>query len=135
MQIMGVDLNAGMILFPLLFYTMILNFPFLFIMHLLMPKKVLQKYFKPPHFSETEIAFFTGPPYCMVRTVMFMGVFSYPHKGEVRKMTEAYLMVPLWYRKLSKFYVVSLVVGAGAVFFVAFLAGVYYTYMGKMDWT
>ena len=86
------------------------------VMHFLMPKKILEKYFKPPYFRELECALFTGIPYSPIRTVMFMGVFAFPGMGKKRKLTEAYKMAPRWYRIASKIIVIAIYVfGAGAI--------------------
>jgi hypothetical protein len=57
------------------------------VMHFLMPKRVLKKYFKPPFFRELECKLFTGIPYSPMRTVMFMTVLAFPGKGKKRKLT------------------------------------------------
>lgn len=41
------------------------------IMHFLMPKVLIEKYFKPPHFKSTECTMFSGFPFAIMRTIMF----------------------------------------------------------------
>ena len=109
MQIVDLVYYLGILLISLIIFTGFLSFPVLFIMYLLMPKKALEKYFKPPYFSEAEVVFFTGLPFFMIRTAMFMTAFAFPEKVNKRGLTEAYLMAPLWYRRISKLYLVSLI--------------------------
>jgi hypothetical protein len=78
------------------------------IMHLLMPKNVLDKYFRPPYFRQAECELFTGIPYSPIRTVMFMGVFAFPRWGKKRNLTDAYKMVPYWYRIVSRVIVLAI---------------------------
>ena len=84
------------------------------VMHFLMPRKALEKYFKPPYFRQGECELFTGIPYSPIRTVMFMTVFAFPGMGKKRKLTEAYKMAPTWYRIASKIIVISIIVFGGA---------------------
>jgi len=84
------------------------------VMHFLMPRKALEKYFKPPYFRQFECELFSGIPYSPIRTVMFMGVFAFPGMGKKRKLTEAYKMAPMWYRIASKILVIAIIVFGGA---------------------
>ena len=134
MQVMDLQHFFGYVFFLLFIFLIILNFPVALIMHLLMPRAVLEKYFKPPYFSEAEVAFFTGLPFCMLRTVMFMSVFGFPHRGKTRGLTQAYRMVPSWYRRLSKVYTILFVSTMAAIVPIGLGFGIYYTYTGQMEW-
>ena len=134
MQLISAEFNIGMVVFPLLIATGVLCFPVVFIMYLLMPKAVLKKYFKPPYFSETEVVFFTGLPFFMMRTVMFMGIFAFPERGKVRGLTEAYLMVPLWYRHLSKFCIVATISAVTPLITISVAGYLYLAYTGQIEW-
>lgn len=134
MQVMDLQHFFGYVFFLLFIFLIILNFPVALIMHLLMPRAVLEKYFKPPYFSEAEVAFFTGLPFCMIRTVMFMTIFGFPHRGKKRGLTQAYLMVPPWYQRLSKIYMISFVSAMAVVASIGLGFGIYYTYTGQMEW-
>ena len=134
MQLIDLVFYVGIVSVSLLIYAAFISFPVVFIMYLLMPKAVLKKYFKPPHFSETEVVFFTGLPFFMMRTVMFMGVFAFPERGKVRGLTEAYLMVPVWYRRISKFCTVSVIVSAALFIPTLIFICTYFTYTGEMEW-
>jgi len=84
------------------------------VMHFLMPKTVLDSYFKPPYFKLGECKLFTGFPYAPMRTIMLMRVLGFPHSGEKRGLTEAYKLVPSWYQMASKFII-------GSIFIIAVL--------------
>lgn len=134
MQLTDIMDYYGLVFFSLFLFSLVLNFPVLIAMHLLMPDEVLKRYFKPPYFNEAEVVLFTGLPYCMVRTVMFMGVFAFPHRGKKRRLTQAYVIAPLWYRWLSMFYVVALFVTMVSFVSVGFVGCIYFTYTGQMEW-
>ncbi|MFT6121793.1 MAG: hypothetical protein ACJASG_000311 [Oleiphilaceae bacterium] len=72
------------------------------VMHFLMPKAVLKKYFIPPYFKPGECVIFTGIPYAPIRTIMLMRVLGFPKTGKKRGLTEAYKLAPLWYQITSK---------------------------------
>lgn len=104
-------LNAAEIIFPVVMWLILAAwgiFVIILIMHFLMPSAVLEKYFKPPYFKETECSLFSGFPYAPIRTVMFMAVFAFPRRGEKRKLTEAHLLAPRWYKAASKLILISL---------------------------
>lgn len=86
------------------FSVFLLLIPFNIVMHFLMPKAVLDKYFKPPYFRPMEVEMFTGIPYAPMRTAMLMWVLAFPRFGKKRRLAEAYLLVPIWYRLLSKLF-------------------------------
>jgi len=62
--------------------AVMLSIVFIFIMHILMPKKVLKVYFKEPYFGPGEIAMFTGFPFGYMRTTMFMRILAFPASGK-----------------------------------------------------
>ena len=83
----------------------ILSLVFILIMHILMPKKVLKTYFKEPHFNAGEIAMFTGFPFGYMRTGMFMRALGFPASGKRRGVENAYKLAPVWYCKVSKYFI------------------------------
>lgn len=95
------------------------------VMHFLMPKQVLERYFKPPYFREIECRLFSGLPYAPIRTVMFMVVFAFPRRGKRRSLSEAFRLVPKWYRVVSAIVVVSYL--SIAVVIISVVLG-YYAY-------
>jgi|GEM_PF-1135990 len=104
---------------------------FVGIMHLLMPKAILDKYFKPPYFKAGECALFTGIPFSTIRTVMFMRVLSSPNSGKKRGMTEAYKLAPRWYIILSRIIVIYILGIMGSLLFVLFILGIYVMFYAK----
>lgn len=85
-----------------LFFGLFITYLFILIMHFLMPKVIIETYFKPPYFKPEECVFFTGIPYSPIRTVMLMRVLGFPKSGMARGLVEAYKLAPPWYRTMSK---------------------------------
>lgn len=75
-----------------------LEFPCILIMHFLMPKAVLERYWKTPHFKPGEIALFTNTIYAPMRTIMLMSAIAFPGLGRKRDIAGAYLLAPKIYR-------------------------------------
>ncbi|SDU32447.1 hypothetical protein [Halopseudomonas salegens] len=74
----------------------------MFVMSFFIPKAMFDKYFKEPYFSRTEIAVFSAFPLNFFRVAMFMRLAGWPSSGKRRGMTEAYLLAPIWFRRISK---------------------------------
>ncbi|SDU32476.1 hypothetical protein [Halopseudomonas salegens] len=72
------------------------------VMRLFLPKAMFEAYFKEPYFSHTEIAIFSAFPFTFFRVIMFMRLAGWPSSGKRRGMTEAYLLAPIWFRRISK---------------------------------
>ena len=108
------SLETGEILYLLLiglaFLELILVFPALLTMHFLMPKVILEKYFKPPYFRPMEVEMFTGIPYAPMRTVMLLWAMAYPTLGKKRGLTTAYMDAPQWYRFSGGILITSILV-------------------------
>ena len=107
-----------------LFAAQLIALALILLMQLLMPKAVLNQYFTPPYFKEAECLFFTGFPFAYIRTVMFMTVLAFPKRGTKRKLTEAYKLVPKWYRKASAIIIISTV--SLFILTLALLFGLYF---------
>ena len=90
----------------------------LVVSHFLMPKVVLEKYFKQPFFNSFELALFSGPPYSPIRTIILMVVTAFPSLGKKRGLTQLYLLVPYWYRLFSILIVLALLSSASLVVLV-----------------
>lgn len=90
------------ITFMLLILGVCLTIFVILVMHFLMPKTVIEEYFKPPYFRPAECAMFSGFPFAIMRTIMFMRVMGFPKSGERRSLTEVYKLVPHWYQIISK---------------------------------
>lgn len=88
-------LFAGLIAAGILLFFSIL------VMHFLMPKAVLERFWKQPHFRAAEIALFTSTIYAPMRTVMLMGAIAFPRWGKKRGVTDVRLFAPRWYRSAA----------------------------------
>jgi hypothetical protein len=96
--------------------------PYTLILHFFVPKALVEKYFRPPHFGEFERHLFTGIPYAPMRTIMFMWVIVYPRVGRKRKLTEMYKDVPRWFRIASKIGIYGVyIAGVGSMVVLALL--------------
>ncbi len=104
---------------------------FIVIMHLFIPKPVLDKYFKPPYFKAGECAFLTGILLGPIRTVMFMRVLGFPGSGKKRGMTEAYKLAPHWYVILSRIILIYFFGTFILYLFVIFIFGIDMTFYAK----
>jgi len=101
------------------------NLLLIFMMHVLMPRKVLETYFKEPHFSPTEITMFTGFPFGYMRTAMFMRALGFPASGKRRGVEDAYKLAPVWYCKASKYIVISVLTTLLLMILVGGTCGLY----------
>ncbi len=98
------------VIFLIVLFMMLLSLVLIFIMHILMPRKVLETYFKEPYFSATEITMFTGFPFGYIRTSMFMRVLGFPANGKRRGIENAYQLAPVWYCKASKYLTIFIII-------------------------
>lgn len=78
-----------------------------FLMYFFTPKKVVEKYFRPPYFSEAFVEFYSGFPLVLYRGIMFMRLAAYPNSGKKRNLTEVYKELPISYRNVSKFLLIG----------------------------
>ncbi len=114
------------IIFVTTLLCLMLSLVFVFIMHILMPKKVLKTYFKEPYFRPGEIAMFTGIPFGYMRTSMFMRILGFPASGRKRGVENAYKLAPVWYCKLSKYFLIffipniALLILVGVIIFIRY---------------
>ena len=90
-------------------------------LHFLMPKAVLERYWKEPHFRPAELVLFTKSLLAPIRTTMLMAAIAFPRLGSKRQLTEAHRLVPSWYRRASLVMVVW-TVSNGAVLLLAMVA-------------
>jgi len=91
-------------IFIIVMLALMLSLVFILIMHILMPKKVLTTYFKEPYFNAYEISLFTGFPFGYMRTIMFMRGLGFPASGKRRGVENAYKLAPVWYCKVSRYF-------------------------------
>lgn len=83
-----------------------------FLMYPLTPKTIVNKYFKPPYFSEAFVEFYSGFPSVLFRGAMFMRLAAFPNSGKKRNLTNIHKEFPNWYINLSKILLIA--------FFVSF---------------
>ena len=95
-------------------------------LHFLMPKQFLEKYFTSPFFQIWEINAFNIFPSTFMRTVMLTGVIAFPKLGKKRKLTDAHLDAPRWYKIFSKTYWIYFLT-LGGLFVISLFGLVAYT--------
>ncbi|MFL0797799.1 MAG: hypothetical protein K6L73_09975 [Cellvibrionaceae bacterium] len=100
MQVALVDMLFTLSL--ILFVCVCVVFVCFAIMHVLIPKPLLEAYFKEPYFKHGEKISFTGFPFGYIRTVMFMGLMGFPKSGRKRGLMEAYKLAPVWMCHFSR---------------------------------
>jgi hypothetical protein len=66
--------------------------------HFMMPKHVLTRYWKPPHFGPFRIAAFTGTVWAPVRTAMLIAAIAFPSVARRRHMVGIRNVIPQWLR-------------------------------------
>ncbi|NOX27568.1 MAG: hypothetical protein GXP21_05190 [Gammaproteobacteria bacterium] len=94
------------------------------IMHLTTTSRQLtRRYFKHPHFTPAELCIFRHFPISVLRTFMFMGLCTHPHRGKRRKMTDIRDHVPRWYSRASTIITLSFLVCAAAFVVSLFIMG------------
>lgn len=93
-----------------LFCGSIVSFLVVFVLHFLLPKSILNTYFKPPYFSRGEVNAFTGFPLAYMRTFMFLRLLAFPASGKKRGLTEVYKEAPRWMCRLAKWVLVLFVI-------------------------
>lgn len=76
----------------------VLLVPLTLVIHVLMPRQILDRYWQPPHFLPGEIALLTRSFYAPLRTVMFTWVIAFPRFGRKRQLEDAHLLAPTWFR-------------------------------------
>jgi len=123
MQIINMSLVFELMLFS--FYWLFLNFVIIFIVHFLMPKDILEIYFKKPYFKSSEIIAFTGFPFGYVRTLMFMRILGFPISGKKRGLEKAFEISPVWLCNLSKYVIFSFLVSFSLWLLLMAIAGVH----------
>ena len=71
-----------------LFCGSMVSFLLVSVLHFLLPKPILEVYFKPPYFSRGEVSAFTGFPLAYMRSFMFLRLLAFPASGKKRGLTE-----------------------------------------------
>ena len=105
------------------FAWLFLNFALIFIIHFLMPKRVLKTYFKEPYFKLAEITAFSGFPLGYMRTLMFMRLLGFPSSGKRRNLEKVCDIAPVWLCGLSKYVVISFLASFSLLLLIMAIAG------------
>ena len=107
------------------FYLMMINFLLIpiswFIISYIIPKSILKRYFKAPHFGSGELVLMAQFPGSLARGSIFVASCIMPSKGQRRQMTDVPDHAPKWYRVAAyiMFYVIFL--GFGGIWILLFL--------------
>lgn len=102
-----------------LFFSWVLWLPVLLVLTLLTPKKLLDKYFKEPHFNTGEVVVLGSFPGFIMRTSMFFRFYLTPKSVSGRNLEGFVEDSPKWYR-----YSVLIIISAALVHgLFAFLSG------------
>lgn len=104
--------------------------PCVVIMQFLMPRAVLDCYWKEPHFRPVELALFEGV-LAPIRTLMFIWAIVFPRLGKKRKLTPVREMVPGWYRMLA-WCIALWILGAALVMSTIIIGTFAYAYLNGM---
>ena len=107
MSVLSIDF--WFIVYMLLVLGVVLSVFVITVMHFLTPKILIEKYFRSPYFRPAECEMFSGFPFAIMRTIMFMRVVGFPKSGEKRGLTNAYKLAPNWYINFSKIIVIIVV--------------------------
>ena len=98
----SISQEAGTILFYIMFsilfigiITHILLWPLL---TFLTPKKLLNTYFTPPHFTQNELTLYDSFPTSAWRTMIFGWAITLPFSVKKRRLKNCGKVMPLWYK-------------------------------------
>lgn len=68
------------------------------------PKAVIDRYVRPPHFSEFESVAYRYFPSSLIRTNLFSLAIAVPFARRIRKFGDIHKQVPLWFNLACRFY-------------------------------
>lgn len=91
--------NAALVIIFIGFITIA---PLWIILTIKMPRKVIEKYFKSPHFNINEIDLMSSFPLNMIRTAIFCLASEFPFLGRKRGIEDCKQLMPLWFKLISK---------------------------------
>ena len=98
----SISQETGTILFYIMFsilflgiFTHILLWPLL---TFLTPKKLLNSYFTPPHFTQNELSLYDSFPTSAWRTMIFGWAITLPFSAKKRRLENCGKAMPLWYK-------------------------------------
>lgn len=91
-------------------------FGLVFVVHFLVPRQLLNLYFKPPYFNQAEVKMLTGFPFAYLRTFVLMRLVAFPASGEKRGLTRVYEVSPRWFRVVSTWLLLTFFIIVGMLF-------------------
>ncbi|PHQ65881.1 MAG: hypothetical protein COB99_01345 [Sulfurimonas sp.] len=94
----------------------ILIIPLTTLLRYLTPKTFSDKYFCEPYFSHFEIKFYTGIPYYLLRTQIFMWTINFPGRIQKRGIVNVHDGCPKWFIMANRIYMWWLLIHLGGVF-------------------
>lgn len=113
--------HAGLILVGL-FCTVLVALVTTLVVHFVMPNKLVERYWKEPHFGPFHLGAFTGTVWAPVRTVMLLAAIAFPAIARKRGMTDVQEVAPAWCRWIARLLgVVSIVSGTGLLLLTVIL--------------
>lgn len=69
------------------------------------PRSVIDRYVRPPHFTEFESVAYRHFPSSWIRTLLFSVAISFPFFRRFRHFGPIYKNVPMWFNLACRFYV------------------------------
>jgi hypothetical protein len=121
----------GLVLFGLI-GAIALELFWILVMHMLMPRKVLERYWKSPHFQAYEIAMYTDTCYAPMRTIMLMSAIAFPRLGIKRGVAEANKLAPWWFRAAAIALVIWILAVGLVLVVTIFALGIYLHMAGEI---
>lgn len=96
--------------------------PLWLILSIFTPKKLLDQYFKQPHFSQTETVLMASFPGFLMRTVIFGWLVLIPSLDRKRELRGCIKVMPRWYRVALRIFIIgsmlTLIVVVGIISFL-----------------
>ena len=83
-------------------YLLVLLFVLLVVTHFCLPKRLIDVYYTPPHFSEWEMQNFSDFPNTFVRTVLFIHLIAWRKSRHKRGMDDVLNDTSVWFQWLCK---------------------------------
>lgn len=95
--------------------------PTLLVIQLITPRKIVDRYFKQPHFNFGETVVLSHFPGSLLRTIVFMGGCISERYRTGRKLDSYLGVVPKWYVAVSRFYMTAVFLHLFSVFGIMFV--------------
>jgi hypothetical protein len=106
------------LLFGGLFSWLVLIVPLTTLLRYLAPRWFLEKYFCEPYFTYFEMRFYSGIPYYLLRTQMFMWAINFPSRIRKRGIENIREGLPSWFIWVNRIYMWWFIVNGGGVVFL-----------------